>query len=53
MKGAKEMRILVVLLAVFAIITNLYIGFHGEIDPFNILAGAFLLGYWIYILANE
>lgn len=38
------MRIFTFLLWTFAIISNLYIGFHGEIDPFNILVGGILIG---------
>ena len=35
-----------VLLWIFAIISNLYVGFNGEIDPFNILVGGILIGFF-------
>ena len=38
------MKLLSYLFAIFAITLNLYVGFHGEIDPFNILAGGILIG---------
>lgn len=43
------MKILLFLL----IILNLFIGFHGAIDPANIFTGAFCLGVLISILVLE